>query len=474
MAVTILALAVSVCTTTNASKLISKEKKDMKIVLGNQQDMVRDHLWVWAHDACFDWDAHEDGASPAKNRMTPVEGAVYMGISNVMFIQLSSVPAAPFEQYFTPFKAMKQVYWTLSNNGNQAHKLGKEQEDVYRLAAENPNITGLLLDDFLIGPNAPNVDSDWLAANNAAFPIHLTLDFPQAVTADSLALTQTAWSGGGYLTGKFAVDLSIDGTNWQEIASGEMPAEPGAIKKIEFPAQQLKSFRIRVLSSLDTEVAMSCGFKDIALFFKDLPVPLAGASIHATSEFPGHEASQLLASKVVEGAPKKMFTSQVSPRDLAEAKRRMQAINGRKLDLAVVVYSNQLDEEIVPILNDVDTILFWTWNSSDLEKLETNFQHLKRLLPARRIFLGCYMWDFCLPTHTIPIKIMKHQYDLGLKWLKTGEIEGIILLGTNIMDKNLKAVEWTRKWIKQVGNTPLDVNHIQSTTGSMGFPVGRD
>ena len=108
---------------------------------------VRDRLWTWAVDASYDWPAHEAGATPQKNRMTPVEGAVYLGTPNVMFIQYNGVPVAPFQQYYTPFKSLKQVYWTLSNNGNQIHELGPEQEHVYELVTDNPNITGLLLDD---------------------------------------------------------------------------------------------------------------------------------------------------------------------------------------------------------------------------------------------------------------------------------------------------------------------------------------
>ncbi len=50
---------------------------------------------------------------------------------------------------------------------------------------------------------------------------------------------------------------------------------------------------------------------------------------------------------------------------------------------------------------------------------------------------------------------MQKQSELGLQWLKSGEIEGIIFLGSNIMDKNLKAVEWTREWIAQVGGEKL-------------------
>jgi len=416
---------------------------------------VRDRLWVWGLDASFDWPAHEEGESPAKNRMSPVEGAVHLGVPNVMFIQYQGIPAAPFQQYYPPFKAMKQVYWTLSNNGNQVHELGQEQERVYQLAADNPNITGLLLDDFLIGPFGDNDDSHWLAANNATFPVSLVLSLPQEVVADSLVLTQTAWEGGGYRTAKFAVDVSRDGTNWQEVVTGELPDEAGATRKLSFPEQPLGFLRVRVLSSHDTQVAMSCGLKALALFRQDQTVSLTGTQFRASSEYPGHEAMKLLLPRITAGGGAKIFTSQVSTRDLAVAKRRIQAIGGRKLDLAVVVYSHQIDQGIVPMLKDVDTVLFWTWESSELKNLEANFRRLQEILPGKKVILGCYLWDFSLPTRIIPIELMEHQCELGLKWLRAGEIEGIIFLGSNIMDKHLKAVEWTREWIARVGEERL-------------------
>ena len=418
---------------------------------------VRDRMWAWSHDASFDWPAHEVGETPGKNRMTPVEGAVYLGVPNVMFIQYQGIPAAPFEQYFTPFKAMRQVYWTLSNNGNQVHQLGKEQDHVFQLAAAHPNITGLLLDDFLIGPILSKEDSHWLAENYAVFPVSLTLQLPQAVVADAVQLTQSDWPDGGYLTGKFAVDVSNDGTQWKEISAAELPDEAGAAKKLNFPAQSISHLRVRVLSSLDVPVAMSamsCGLKGVTLLHKGQPIGLTGVQFRSSSEYPGHEAAKLASFNPATAGQPKAFSSQVSPGDLAVAKQRIQAVGGRKLDLAVVVYSNQLDAGIVPILKDVDVVLFWTWKSSDLRHLERNLRRLKQLVPGKRVILGCYLWDFS-NVQLMPLELMQKQSELGLAWLKAGEIEGMIFLGSNIMDKNLKSVAWTREWIAKVGRETL-------------------
>jgi hypothetical protein len=288
---------------------------------------VRERLWVWAHDAHF---YNGECGLPGKSRITPVEGAVYMGVPNVMFIQYQGIPASPFEQYFVPFKAMKRVYWTLSNNGNQEHRLGAEQEHVYRLAAANPNIQGLLLDDFLVGPVKPDASK---------------------------------------------------------------------------------------------------------------------------SQFPGHDAFHLLAGSP--GAAKEShYATQVGLDDLAEARRRMAGL-GRPIELAAVVYAHQLDPAIAPLLTPMDTVLFWTWTPPELEGLERNFRRLKQLLPGKKVLLGCYMWNFSVPPGPMPLPLLKRQCDLGLRWLKAGDIEGMIFLATNICDLDIEAVEWTRRWIAEHGDEPL-------------------
>ncbi len=50
---------------------------------------------------------------------------------------------------------------------------------------------------------------------------------------------------------------------------------------------------------------------------------------------------------------------------------------------------------------------------------------------------------------------MKHQCELSLQWLKQRRIEGLIFLASCICDLELEAVEWTRRWIAEVGDQPI-------------------
>jgi hypothetical protein len=53
------------------------------------------------------------------------------------------------------------------------------------------------------------------------------------------------------------------------------------------------------------------------------------------------------------------------------------------------------------------------------------------------------------------VEMMRHQCELGLRWLREGQIEGMIFLASCICDLELEAVEWTRSWIARVGAEPL-------------------
>ena len=52
----------------------------------------------------------------------------------------------------------------------------------------------------------------------------------------------------------------------------------------------------------------------------------------------------------------------------------------------------------------------------------------------------------------MPVELMARQCELGLQWLHEGRIEGMILLGTSICDMGLETVEWSQRWVEEVGD----------------------
>jgi hypothetical protein len=108
-------------------------------LLGN----VRDHFWMWGHAA----GSHNKSWNlPAPSRITPVEAAYYMGVPNVIQVRYEGDPAPPFQQYAVPFRALKQVVWSVVGAGGETGSA--ERDAVLELAAQNPNFTGVMMDDF--------------------------------------------------------------------------------------------------------------------------------------------------------------------------------------------------------------------------------------------------------------------------------------------------------------------------------------
>jgi len=130
-------------------------------------------------------------------------------------------------------------------------------------------------------------------------------------------------------------------------------------------------------------------------------------------------------------------------------------VKGRRLDLWVTLYTHNLDlPGLRECLDQCDVITYWTWHASDLPRLEENFEKLEDLTPFSRKALGCYMWDYG-DGRPMPISSMRHQCELGLRWLREERIEAMIFLASCICDLGIDAVEWTRRWILRVGEEEL-------------------
>ena len=68
--------------------------------------------------------------------------------------------------------------------------------------------------------------------------------------------------------------------------------------------------------------------------------------------------------------------------------------------------------------------------------------------------MGIYMFDF--PTGMpVPLELMEHQCELGLKLIREGRLDGMILEANSVMGVGLPSELWLRKWLDKVKMTEV-------------------
>jgi len=139
--------------------------------------------------------------------------------------------------------------------------------------------------------------------------------------------------------------------------------------------------------------------------------------------------------------------------ELADVRRKLDQ-TGKKLDIFVTFYVKQFDLPLKDYLELIDVLMLWNMDSAGIRNVEEDLQKLDRIYPHKRKMLGCYLVDYP-KKQGIPVDLMKHQCEVGLRWLQQGRIEGIVFMGNTVMDVGFESVEWTRSWIQQVGDTKL-------------------
>ena len=88
------------------------------------------------------------------------------------------MPTPPFDAYYSPFRKLDRVYWSLVGAGGGSSSA--EREAVFSLAEKNENVSGFILDDFFYEPCEGNAADPlpsrriWVADNGPAFPVTFT------------------------------------------------------------------------------------------------------------------------------------------------------------------------------------------------------------------------------------------------------------------------------------------------------------
>ena len=101
---------------------------------------LRDRFWIWGHpEGRYN---HEFG-NEQESRMTPLEGALYMGARNLFMVPVGvNVNVRQYNKSFTP---LKSVGWAIDNAAADPAALNQLIEQ----AKDFPNISCGVFDDFV-------------------------------------------------------------------------------------------------------------------------------------------------------------------------------------------------------------------------------------------------------------------------------------------------------------------------------------
>ena len=116
------------------------------------------------------------------------------------------------------------------------------------------------------------------------------------------------------------------------------------------------------------------------------------------------------------------------------------------LELYVVWYTHHFSEVESRVMQFIDGLTLWTWEYKNLDQLPENYEHVEKIFSDKKKLLGIYILDY--PTGMpVPNEYMELQCEYGLKLLKEGLADGLIICTNCVMGVGLPSEKWLRNWI---------------------------
>ena len=152
---------------------MSFHDSNIEALLACASGTVRDRLWMWSHPTGSyntapyktKWPFSDYGFSKT-SRMTPAEGALYLGLPNVMFVRYSGRPLpAGFDSVARTLRPFKRIIWAINISPRRKGpaqfswtSIDEEEHNVIRRLLERyPNLVGVILDDYFKNPGEKRV-----------------------------------------------------------------------------------------------------------------------------------------------------------------------------------------------------------------------------------------------------------------------------------------------------------------------------
>ena len=149
------------------------------------------------------------------------------------------------------------------------------------------------------------------------------------------------------------------------------------------------------------------------------------------------------------------FTPQGLTQKVEDLRRISNTLHENDLRLSVVLYSDQdgFKDEFKPQLDLCDETSLWFWKSSNIVTMADNVKRCRDFIgPDKDLLLGLYMWDF---TTREPVSAgrMEMQLEYARRFLADRTITGLIFHPTFAAALDVPAVNLSKKWIAEYGDT---------------------
>jgi len=108
--------------------------------------LFKTKMWMWGHDA----GAHNMYNLPTPSKMSPLEGAMYLGTPNMCRVVFGNSPEPPFERDALALDVMDNVVWSIIGDSGSVRNDGGKADiaAVAEVAKTHKNIIGGIMDDF--------------------------------------------------------------------------------------------------------------------------------------------------------------------------------------------------------------------------------------------------------------------------------------------------------------------------------------
>ncbi len=102
---------------------------------------TKDKFWIWGQEA-----GCHDTYTGRHSTTTPVEGAQFLGIDNMIVVRYGGKPEPPFVDYGREMSHYKQLVWSIIGDASTGASV--DLDSFVELAGTRPNLVGGIMDDF--------------------------------------------------------------------------------------------------------------------------------------------------------------------------------------------------------------------------------------------------------------------------------------------------------------------------------------